>query len=166
MFAAYSLDQCLDDFMRINSAVLNGQYGDDDNIYLPFLTCTYVLVVRRRRRSTKRSTKSALNSRQVNRRCAFLIAIICSNFVFCRLKPRPRNCAQRSSNKRRQSNNGPTRRCITRRRSRASAIIKTHTAANSHRRRRRKNERAPFRRQWRRRSVRGRPNNLQSYFIC
>ena len=33
MLAAYSLDRRLDDFMRTNNAVLNGEYGDEDEFY-------------------------------------------------------------------------------------------------------------------------------------
>ena len=33
MLAAYSLDRCLDDFMRTNNEVLNGNYGADDKLY-------------------------------------------------------------------------------------------------------------------------------------
>ena len=33
MLAAYSLDRGLDEFMRTNNAVLNGEYGNYDKLY-------------------------------------------------------------------------------------------------------------------------------------
>ena len=43
MLAAYSLDRCLDDFMSTNNAVLNGEYGADDNLYKQCALLTLIL---------------------------------------------------------------------------------------------------------------------------
>ena len=43
MLTAYSLDRRLDDFMRTNSAVLNGDYGADDNLFHQWALLTLIL---------------------------------------------------------------------------------------------------------------------------
>ena len=43
MLAAYSLDRRLDDFMRTNNAVLNGEYGANDIFYKQCALLTLIL---------------------------------------------------------------------------------------------------------------------------
>ena len=43
MLSAYSLDRCLDTFMRTNNAVLNGEHGANDKLYKQCALLTLIL---------------------------------------------------------------------------------------------------------------------------